>query len=132
MTGADTLPDDRHLAIRVMAGPADTNAQGDIFGGWIMSQVDIAGSIVARRRAGGRIVTVAVNAFQFHQPVFVGDLISCYAEITRVGHTSLTVHVKAYAERHGEREAYIQVTEADVTYVAVDENRRPRPLPRQD
>jgi acyl-CoA thioesterase YciA len=132
MTDADTLPDDRHLAIRVMAGPADTNAQGDIFGGWIMSQVDIAGSIVARRRARGRIVTVAVNAFQFHQPVFVGDLISCYAEITRVGRTSMTVHVKAYAERHGEREACIQVTEADVTYVAVDEDRRPRPLPRQD
>lgn len=132
MTEDESLPDDRHLAIRVMAGPSDTNAQGDIFGGWIMSQVDIAGSIVARRRAGGRIVTVAVNAFQFHQPVFVGDLISCYAEITRVGRTSLTVHVKAYAERHGEREACIHVTEADVTYVAVDENRRPRTLPRAD
>jgi acyl-CoA thioesterase YciA len=132
MTGNRTLPDERYLAIRVMAGPADTNASGDIFGGWMMSQVDIAGSVVARRRAGGRIVTVAVNAFQFHQPVFVGDLISCYAEITRVGRSSLTVHVEAYAERRGEREQCIQVTEADVTYVAVDENRRPRQLPRQD
>jgi acyl-CoA thioesterase YciA len=125
-----SLPEDQHLALRVMAGPADTNASGDIFGGWIMSQIDIAGSVVARRRARGRIVTVAVNAFQFHQPVFVGDLVSCYAQITRVGHTSVTVHVEAYAERHGEREQCIQVTEADVTYVAVDENRRPRPLPR--
>jgi acyl-CoA thioesterase YciA len=132
MTDTDAMPDERHLAIRVMAGPADTNASGDIFGGWIMSQVDIAGSVVARRRAGGRIVTVAVNAFQFHQPVFVGDLISCYAEITRVGRSSITVHVEAYAERRGEREEIIQVTEADVTYVAVDENRRPRAVPRQD
>jgi acyl-CoA thioesterase YciA len=126
-----SLPDERHLAIRVMPGPADTNASGDIFGGWIMSQVDIAGSIVARRRAQGRIVTVAVDAFQFHQPVFVGDLISCYAQITRTGRTSITVHVTAYAERRGERGEVIQVTEADVTYVAVDENRRPRPLPQQ-
>ena len=132
MTKTGTLPEQRHLAIRVMPGPADTNASGDIFGGWIMSQVDIAGSIVARRRAQGRIVTVAVNAFQFHQPIFVGDLISCYAEIIRVGRTSLTVHVEAYAERRGDRGECIQVTEADVTYVAVDENRRPRPLPRSD
>ena len=132
MSEVDALPDDRHLALRVMPGPADTNASGDIFGGWIMSQVDIAGSIVARRRAGGRIVTVAVNAFQFHQPVFVGDLISCYAEIARVGRTSITVHVTAFAERRGGRGKVIEVTEADVTYVAVDENRRPRLLPPED
>jgi len=113
----------------VMATPADTNASGDIFGGWMMSQVDIAGSIIARRRANGRIVTVAVDSFQFHQPVFVGDLVSCYASITRVGRTSLTVNVKAYAERHGATHERIQVTEADLTYVAVDEQRRPRPLP---
>jgi acyl-CoA thioesterase YciA len=130
MNESDSLPDERYLALRAMPGPADTNASGDIFGGWIMSQLDIAGSIVARRRAGGRVVTVAVNAMQFHQPVFVGDLISCYAQITRTGHTSITVHVAAFAERRGEREEIIQVTEADVTYVAVDENRRPRPLPR--
>ena len=121
-------PEDSELAIRVMAMPADTNASGDIFGGWLMSQVDIAGSIIARRRANGRIVTVAVDSFQFHQPVFVGDLISCYARITRVGRTSLTVNVKAYAERQGTAHESIQVTEADLTYVAVDAQRRPRPL----
>jgi len=122
-------PDVSELAIRVMAMPADTNAAGDIFGGWLMSQVDIAGSIIARRRANGRIVTVAVDSFQFHQPVFVGDLISCYARVTRVGRTSLTVNVKAYAERQGATHERIQVTAADLTYVAVDEQRRPRPLP---
>lgn len=123
-----TLPYEDELAIRVMAMPADTNASGDIFGGWLMSQVDIAGSIIARRRANGRIVTVAVDSFQFHQPVFVGDLVSCYAKITRVGRTSLTVNVKAYAERQGATHESIQVTEAELTYVAVDEQRRPRPL----
>ena len=93
------LPDEGDLAIRVMATPADTNPSGDIFGGWLMSQVDIAGSIVARRRAQGRIVTVAVDSFQFRKPVFVGDVISCYATITRIGKTSLTINVRAYAER---------------------------------
>ena len=125
-------PGDSELAIRVMATPADTNAAGDIFGGWLMSQVDIAGSVIARRRANGRIVTVAVDSFQFHQPVFVGDLISCYARITRAGRTSLTVNVKAYAERQGATHECIQVTEADLTYVAVDEQRRPRPLAPAD
>ena len=123
------LPPEQDLAIRVMAMPADTNAAGDIFGGWLMSQVDIAGSIIARRRANGRTVTVAVDSFQFKQPVFVGDLISCYATITRVGHTSLTVTVKAFAERQQESHEILLVTEADLTYVAVDDNRRPRPLP---
>ncbi|MDH3981108.1 MAG: acyl-CoA thioesterase [Gammaproteobacteria bacterium] len=112
-----------------MAMPADTNAAGDIFGGWLMSQVDIAGSLVARRHAQGRVVTVAVNSFEFHQPVFVGDIISCYTEITRVGRTSVTVNVRAYAERLQGSHESILVTEADLTYVAVDENRRPRPLP---
>jgi len=121
--------DDSELAIRVMATPADTNASGDIFGGWLMSQVDIAGSIIARRRANGRIVTVAVDSFHFHQPVFVGDLVSCFARITRVGRSSLTVNVKAYAERQGATHECIQVTEAELTYVAVDAKRRPRPLP---
>ena len=124
--------EDSELAIRVMAMPADTNAAGDIFGGWLMSQVDIAGSIIARRRANGRIVTVAVDSFQFHQPVFVGDLVSCYARITRLGRTSLTVNVKAYAERQGAAHECIQVTEADLTYVAVDGQRRPRPLPARE
>jgi len=125
------LPDKEHLAIQVMAMPADTNAAGDIFGGWLMSQVDIAGSIVARRRAQGRIVTVAVDAFQFKQPVFVGDLVSCYAMVTRVGKTSISVHVSAYAERHGKSRESIQVTEAELTYVAVDEKRHPRRVPAE-
>lgn len=123
------LPAEDDLAIRILATPADTNPAGDIFGGWIMSQVDIAGSIIARRRANGRIVTVAVNSFAFRQPVFVGDLISCYATITRSGRTSLTINVKAFAERQKETHEIILVTEADLTYVAVDDNRRPRPLP---
>jgi acyl-CoA thioesterase YciA len=126
------LPDDRHLAIRVMASPADVNADGDIFGGWIMSQMDIAGSIIARRQAHGRIVTVAVNAFQFKKPAFVGDLISCYAEVTRIGTTSLTVNVKAYAERYRNHQEIAHLTEADLTYVAVDERRRPRPVPAEE
>ena len=129
MTDRIKLPDREHLAIQVIAMPADTNASGDIFGGWLMSQVDLAGSVVARRRARGRIVTVAVDAFQFKNPVFVGDLVSCYAVITRVGNTSITVHVTAFAERHGESQECIQVTQADLTYVAVDDNRRPCKVP---
>ena len=109
--------------------PADTNASGDIFGGWLMSQVDIAGSIIARRRALGRVVTVAVDALQFRKPVLVGDVVSCYAEITRTGTTSITIHVKVFAERLGESQEIIQVTEADLTYVAVDTERRPREIP---
>ena len=123
------LPDEHNLAIRVMATPADTNASGDIFGGWLMSQVDIAGSIVARRRAQGRTVTVAVDSFQFRKPVFVGDVVSCYASITRIGKTSLTIKVKAYAERQGTSHHTHFVTEADLTYVAVDEQRKPRQIP---
>jgi len=125
------LPNEHDLAIRVMAMPADTNASGDIFGGWLMSQVDIAGSIVARRRAQGRIVTVAVDSFQFRNPVFVGDVISCYAKITRIGKTSLTVNVKAFAERQGKSHHTHMVTEADLTYVAVDEQRKPRHIPKE-
>jgi acyl-CoA thioesterase YciA len=125
---AGQLPAGRQPTIRVLAMPTDTNAAGDIFGGWIMSQVDIAGSIAAYRRANGRVVTVAVNSFQFHQPVFVGDLISCYAEVVRVGHTSLTVHVEVYAERSRRSDECIRVTEAMLTYVAVDQRRKPRPV----
>lgn len=125
------LPDEKDLAIRVMAMPADTNAAGDIFGGWLMSQVDIAGSIVARRRAQGRTVTVAVDSFQFRKPVFVGDVVSCYAKITRIGKTSLTIKVKAYAERQGKSHHTHLVTEADLTYVAVDEQRKPRHIPAE-
>jgi len=123
------LPDEGDLAIRVMATPADTNPSGDIFGGWLMSQVDIAGSLIARRRAQGRIVTVAVDSFQFRNPVFVGDVISCYAKITRIGKTSLTINVRAFAERQGKSHNNHLVTEADLTYVAVDDQRRPRQIP---
>jgi len=128
----DSLPQDREPIIRVLAMPTDTNAAGDIFGGWIMSQVDIAGSIAAFRRARGRVVTVAVNSFEFHQPVFVGDLISCYAEVTRIGRTSLSVKVEVYAERNRQQEECIKVTEATLTFVAVDEQRKPRPVPRDE
>jgi len=121
----DTMPEDISPTIRVVAMPADANAAGDIFGGWIMSQVDIAGSVVAHRRARGRVVTVAVNSFEFHQPVFIGDLISCYAEVVRVGSTSLTVDVKVFAERN-RVEAPIKVTQATLTYVAVGDDRKPR------
>lgn len=128
----DALPQDREPTIRVLAMPTDTNAAGDIFGGWIMSQVDIAGSIVAFRRARGRVVTVAVNSFEFHQPVFVGDLISCYAAVTRIGRTSLSVQVEVYAERNRQQEECIKVTEATLTFVAVDEQRKPRLVPREE
>lgn len=123
------LPQDRDPTLRIVAMPTDTNASGDIFGGWIMSQVDIAASIAALRRAKGRVVTVAVNSFEFHRPVFVGDLISCYAEVTRVGRTSLTVEVEVYAERNRQQDDCIKVTQATLTFVAVDDQRRPRPVP---
>jgi len=122
-----TLPAEQPTT-RVLAMPADTNASGDIFGGWIMSQVDIAGSVVAHREANGRVVTVAVNEFQFHEPVYVGDLISCYASISRVGKTSIAVQVDVYAERNRDDSVCVQVTQAQLTYVAVDENGRPRPV----
>ncbi len=125
------LPD-RQPTTRVLATPQDTNTAGDIFGGWIMSQVDIAGSIAAIRRAKGRVVTVAVNAFQFHHPVYVGDLVSFYAEVVRVGRTSLTVFVEVYAERQRREEECIKVTEATLTFVAIDEQRRPRPVESQE
>ena len=116
------------LVLRTVAMPRDTNPSGDIFGGWIMSQVDIAGSVVAHRAANGRVVTVAVNEFQFHFPVYVGDLVTCYAEVVKTGRTSLTVFVEVYAERRRLTEECIKVTEATVTYVAIDESGRPRPV----
>ncbi|OGA06521.1 MAG: acyl-CoA thioesterase [Betaproteobacteria bacterium RIFCSPLOWO2_02_64_14] len=123
------LPTGREPALRVVPMPADANHTGDIFGGWIMAQVDIAGSIPAVRLARGRVATVAVNSFQFKQPVFVGDLVSFYAEAVRVGRTSITVNVEVYAQRKPEREEVVKVTEATLTYVAVDDNRRPRVVP---
>ncbi len=125
------LPTGKEPTLRVVPMPADANQNGDIFGGWIMAQVDIAGSIAAVRLAKGRVATVAVNSFQFKQPVFMGDLVSFYAEVVRVGRTSITVNVEVYAQRKPEREEVVKVTEATLTYVAVDENRRPRVVTAQ-
>lgn len=126
-TPAPGLPSGREAVLRVVPMPSDANHTGDIFGGWIMSQVDIAGSIPALRLAKGRIATVAVNAFTFRQPVLIGDLVSFYADVVRVGRTSITVDVEVYAERRVLGDV-VKVTEATLTYVAVDENRRPRPV----
>jgi acyl-CoA thioesterase YciA len=112
-----------------MPQPSDSNIHGDVFGGWIMSQADIAASVPAARRAQGRVVTVAVNSFVFKQPVFVGDLLSFYAEIISTGKTSVTVLVEVYAERQHMQSDVVKVTEATFTYVATDDSRRPRALP---
>lgn len=133
MTNQTQLPN-RHATLRLVPMVKDTNAAGDVFGGWVMSQVDIAGSIAASRRAKGRVVTVAVNAFHFVAPAYVNDLVSFYAEVVKVGTTSLTVNVEVYVER-GLRSPnpgeVVKITEAVLTYVAVDENRRKRPVPRE-
>ena len=126
-----TLPAGKEVTLRVVPMPADANQSGDIFGGWIMAQVDIAGSIPAIRRAKGRVATVAVNSFQFKQPVLMGDVVSLYAEVVRVGRTSITVNVEVYAQRRPEREETVKVTEATLTYVAIDQNRNPRVVAEQ-
>jgi len=125
---ANALPDGIPV-LRVVPMPADANIHGDVFGGWIMSQVDIAGSLPAVRRANGRVATVAVNSFVFRQPVFVGDLLSFYADVVKVGRTSVTVFVEVYAQRNRLIDEVVKVTEATLTYVATDEERRPRVLP---
>lgn len=117
----------RDAAVRTLAMPADTNSAGDIFGGWLMSQMDIAGEITARHRARARVVTVAIDGMEFHQPVYVGDVVSCYTEITRVGKSSLTIHIEAVAMRGISGES-IKVTEGTFVYVALDENGRPCPV----
>jgi acyl-CoA thioesterase YciA len=124
-------PAGRLPALRIMPMPADENENGDIFGGWLMSHVDIAGAVEARRVARGRIATVAVNQFLFKQPVRVGDLLSFYADIVRVGRTSVTVNVEVYAERSPADPRTVKVTEATLTYVAIDAQGRPRPIPQQ-
>jgi acyl-CoA thioesterase YciA len=128
MTDSYPLPQ-KSPALRVVPQPSDANVHGDVFGGWIMSQVDIAGSIPASRRANGRVATVAVNSFLFKQPVFVGDLLSFYADIVKTGTTSVTVQVEVYAQRMRLQEEVVKVTEATLTYVATGNDRRPRPLP---
>jgi len=130
MTDQQTsLPAGKVPQLRVMPMPADANVHGDVFGGWIMAQVDIAGALPAVRRANGRVATVAVNSFVFKQPVFVGDLLSFYAEVVKVGNTSITVNVEVYAERNRLQVETVKVTEATLTYVATGEDRKPRQLP---
>ncbi|MEO8157835.1 MAG: acyl-CoA thioesterase [Betaproteobacteria bacterium] len=122
-----SLPAGRDPTLRVVPMPSDANYTGDIFGGWIMSQVDIAGAIPAIELAKGRVATVAVNSFVFKQPVMIGDVVSFYADVVRVGRTSITVDVEVFARRRSSREV-VKVTEAKLTYVAVDDERRPRPV----
>jgi len=124
------LPRGKIPALRVVPMPADANHNGDIFGGWIMAQVDVAGGIVAGRLARGRVATVAVNSFVFKQPVQIGDVLSFYAEQLRIGNTSVTVNVEVYAERGRADTRIVKVTEATLTYVAIDRDGRPRPIPR--
>jgi len=123
------LPAGKNPALRVVPMPADANVHGDVFGGWIMSQVDIAGSIPAVERAQGRVATVAVNSFLFKHPVMVGDLVSFYADIVKTGRTSITVSVEVYAQRMRHSKECVKVTEATLTYVATDDTRQPRVLP---
>ena len=124
----DQLPEGKVPALRVVPMPADSNQNGDIFGGWIMSQVDIAGGTVAGRVARGRVATVAVKEFVFKQPVQIGDLLSFYVDLVRVGRTSITVNVEVYAERRPSEPTVVKVTEATLTYVAIDGSGRPRPI----
>lgn len=127
MTGRIVLPE-KNPRLRVTPMPADVNIHGDVFGGWIMSQADIAGAIAAEVRARGRVVTVAVNEFVFKHPVAIGDLVSFYGEVVRTGTTSITVEVEVFAQRRPEDQEVYRVTEAVITYVAVDANGRPRPV----
>jgi acyl-CoA thioesterase YciA len=114
--------------LKVIPMPADCNANGDIFGGWVMAQVDLAGAVLPARHVKGRIATVAVNQFIFKQPVRVGDILSFFARVTRVGNTSITVAVEVYAERIRQQGVYVKVTEATLTYVAIDDEGRPRSI----
>ena len=116
-------------ALRMVPMPADVNPNGDVFGGWVMAQVDVAGAIPAMRRAGGRVVTMSVNSFVFRQPISVGDIVSLYAEVVHVGNTSITVNVEVYAERSFCNPVTVKVTEAQLTYVAIDRNGQKRTVP---
>ena len=127
----DILPQRQHT-LRVVAMPSDANYAGDIFGGWLMGQVDLAGSVPAHHRARGRVATVAVNSFVFKQPVLVGDVVSFYAGIVKVGRTSITVDVAVYSQRDPAKPTCVKVTEATLTYVAVDDERKPRVVPAAD
>jgi acyl-CoA thioesterase YciA len=123
-------PSDKELVLKVIPMPADCNANGDIFGGWVMAQVDLAGSVIPARYVQGRMATVAVNQFIFKQPVRVGDILSFFSHVVRIGNTSITVDVEVYAERFRAQGQYVKVTEASLTYVAIDEAGKPRPIPK--
>jgi len=127
MTDSELEEPRGELVIRTLAMPADTNPAGDIFGGWLLAQMDIAGGVLARTRGSGRVATIAVDSMVFHSPVFVGDVVCCYADMARIGRTSMTVHIQAWVLRDaaGDR---VKVTEGVFTYVAIDDNRRPRPV----
>lgn len=130
LSGPTSLPDGSELVLRVMPLPADVNGNGDIFGGWLMAQVDLAGAVLPSRIAKGRIATVAVNQFIFKQPVSVGDLVSFYARVDRIGNTSITVHVEVFSERNPANLQSVKVTEANLTYVAIDGQGKPRQIPK--
>lgn len=117
--------------LRVVPMPADLNQNGDVFGGWVMAQVDVAGAIPAMRRARGRVATVSVNSFLFKQPISVGDVVSFYADIVHVGRTSITVNVEVYAERNHAAPITVKVTEAQLTYVAIDSAGKKRDVPAE-
>lgn len=117
------------LSLRTLAMPADTNPQGDIFGGWLLSQMDIAGGLAALQRARGRVATVAIDSMTFHKPVYVGDVICCYTRIERVGTSSVRVRVQVWVIREAFGDQRVKVTEGYFTYVAVDSEGRPRPVP---
>ena len=125
------LPTDQELVLKVIPMPRDCNANGDIFGGWVMAQVDMAGAVVPARYVKGRMVTVAVNEFVFKHPVRVGDILSFFAKLTRIGRTSITVKIEVFAERFGSENEYTKVTEASLTYVAIDEHGHPREVPQK-
>ena len=124
------LPQDQELVLKVIPMPGDCNANGDIFGGWVMAQVDLAGSVLPARYTQGRMATVAVNEFVFKQPVRVGDILSFFSKVSRIGRTSITVKVEVFAERFGSQGRYNKVTEASLTYVAIDAQGHPREIPK--
>ena len=129
-SAAVPLPTDKELVLKVIPMPGDTNGNGDIFGGWVMAQVDLAGSVLPARYTQGRMATVAVNEFVFKQPVRVGDILSFFSSVTRIGRTSVTVQVEVYAENFERQGQYMKVTQALLTYVAIDDKGRPREIPR--
>ena len=132
MNSTGPYPENKHASLRTIAMPADANPSGDIFGGWIMSQMDIAGGSYSRYIANARVVTVAVEAMTFHLPVFIGDEVSCYCDTVKIGRTSISVHIETWSRRNRLLDEHLKVTEAVYTYVAIDDNRKPQALPKQD